>query len=90
MCTTHDRMIEICDHIRNNQRRYSEFVFYPGMPYAHKYWNTVTELGILEAIKRFVPGNIASTFLRSSRAVATRDMIDLMKILIDSYSFLQN
>src|SRR3954451_7336675 len=41
MCTTHDRIALICDHVRANPERYSEFTFFPGMPYAHKYANAV-------------------------------------------------
>jgi predicted peroxiredoxin len=29
MCTTHERVAEICDHVRKNRGRYSEFAFYP-------------------------------------------------------------
>ena len=55
MCTTHDRVGEICDHVRANPERYADFAFYPCMPYAHKYANAVTEDGMLGAIKRFLP-----------------------------------
>ena len=34
MCTTHDRVAEICAHVRANPQRYSQFEFYPCMPYA--------------------------------------------------------
>src|ERR1700754_4339618 len=37
MCTTHERIGEICDHIRANPAKYDDFNFYPCMPYAHKY-----------------------------------------------------
>src|SRR5579859_6795125 len=39
MCTTHDRIGEVCDHVRAHPERYRDFVFYPCMPYAHKYAN---------------------------------------------------
>ena len=51
MCTTHDRICDICDHIRKNGSRYQDFKIYPCMPYAHKYNNAVTELGPLGALK---------------------------------------
>ena len=53
MCTTHDRVADICAHIRANPRRYPQFEFYPCMPYAHKYANAVTEHGMIEALRRF-------------------------------------
>ena len=43
MCTTHDRIASICDHVRAHPGRYDDFSFYPCMPYAHKYANAVTE-----------------------------------------------
>ena len=42
MCTTHDRIGEICDRVRADPGRYGDFTFYPCMPYAHKYANAVT------------------------------------------------
>src|SRR5882757_1418117 len=43
MCTTHERMGEVCDHIRANPARYADYLLYPCMPYAHKYANSVTQ-----------------------------------------------
>ena len=56
MCTTHDRIAEISDHVRADPERYADLAFYPCMPYAHKYANAVTEDGMLGAVKRFLPG----------------------------------
>ncbi len=83
MCTTHDRIADICNHIRANPKRYSDFKFYPGMPYAHKYANAVTELGTFGALKHFIPGSILGTVVKGGKAVATRDFLAMMKILID-------
>src|SRR5215475_12419554 len=55
MCTTHDRVREICEHVRSNPQRYSKFAFYLCMPYAHKYANAVTEYGMIEALRQFLP-----------------------------------
>ena len=55
MCTTHDRIGEVCDHMRANPDRYKDYQFYPCMPYAHKYANAVTEYGIIEALRSFLP-----------------------------------
>lgn len=84
MCTTHDRIGEICDHMRANPSRYSNFNIYPCMPYAHKYANAVTELGIAETIKRYVPGNVFTTFAKGGLAFLNKDFIKLMKLLIDA------
>jgi hypothetical protein len=84
MCTTHDRIANICDHIRANPDRYKGFKIYPGMPYAHKYANAVTELGIIGTIKQYVPGNIFSTFTKGSIAYLSKDYTKLMEIFIDA------
>jgi len=46
MCTTHERIASVCDHVRANPERYADFTFYPCMPYAHKYANAVTEQNV--------------------------------------------
>jgi hypothetical protein len=84
MCTTHDRIANICEHIRNNPDKYKGFKIYPCMPYAHKYANAVTELGIVGTIKQYVPGNIFSTFAKGGMAFLSKDFMKLMEIFIDA------
>ncbi len=84
MCTTHDRIADICDHIRKNPAKYEGFKIYPCMPYAHKYANAVTELGILGTVKQYVPGNIFSTFTKGGIAYLSKDFIKLIEIFIDA------
>ena len=84
MCTTHDRIANICEHIRSNPAKYEGFKIYPCMPYAHKYANAVTELGILGTIKQYVPGNIFGTFAKGGFAYLNKDFIRLMEIFIDA------
>ena len=84
MCTTHDRIANICEYIRNNPEEYKNFKIYPCMPYAHKYANAVTELGILGTVKQYVPGNIFGTFAKGGFAFLSKDFIKLMEILIDA------
>jgi hypothetical protein len=54
------------------------------MPYAHKYANAITELGILGTIKQYIPGNIFSTFAKGGYAFLSKDFISLMELLIDA------
>jgi len=54
------------------------------MPYAHKYANAVTELGIIGTIKQYVPGNIFSTFAKGGMAFVKKDFISMMELLIDA------
>jgi hypothetical protein len=84
MCTTHDRIAGVCEHIRNNAERWRGFSICPCMPYAHKYANAVTELGMLGTIKKYVPGNFFKTFARGGMAVVKNDMEELIKLLIDA------
>ena len=84
MCTTYDRLWEIGDHFRANKQKYQDYKFYPCMPYAHKYANAVTELGILGTLKRYAGGNIAGMLAKGGVALAKRDMISVMKLLVDA------
>jgi len=84
MCTTHDRIANICEYIRTNPEKYSDFKIFPCMPYAHKYANAVTDLGIIGTIKQYVPGNVFSTFTKGGVAYLRKDFIGLMELLIDS------
>lgn len=84
MCTTHDRIAEICDHMRGNKERYKNFKYYPCMPYAHKYADAVTELGMLGALQSFLKGsNILSLLVQGSMAAAKVDAVEIMKMLVD-------
>ena len=84
MCTTHDRIGNVCNHMRANPDKYRNFKIFPCMPYAHKYANAVTELGILGTVKQYVPGNIFSTFTKGGVAYLNKDFIKLMEIFIDA------
>ena len=84
MCTPHDRIANICNHMRANPSKYQDFKIYPGMPYAHKYANAVTELGILGTIKQYVPGNLFGTFAKGGMAFLNKDFISFMELLIDA------
>ena len=85
MCTTHERIAEVADHVRQNPERYQGFVFYPCMPYAHKYANAVTEHGAIEALRRFMPeGGALSSLLKGGVSLATKDVSNIAKMLIDA------
>lgn len=85
MCTTHDRIAEICDIVRANPDRYPDFTFYPCMPYAHKYANAVTDYGMLGAISHFMPEDgFFKTALTGGKALATKDVDGIAKVLIDA------
>jgi hypothetical protein len=85
MCTTHDRVAEICEHFRANRQRYADFRFYPCMPYAHKYANAVTEHGMIGALRKFLPpdGAVAAVF-RGGVALASKDVEAILQLLVDA------
>jgi len=85
MCTTHERIRDVCDYMRANAERYKDFQFYPCMPYGVKYANAVTEHGALGALKMFLPQEGAlGAILRSGVAVARREVKGLAELLIDA------
>ena len=85
MCTTHDRVAEICQYFLENRDKYPDFQFYPCMPYAHKYANAVTEYGMLEALRRLVPdGGLFRSVVKGSVAIANKDLDSIMRLLVDA------
>lgn len=84
MCTTHDRIAQICEYIRQHSEKYQDFKIYPCMPYAHKYANAVTELGIMGTLKAYMPGNILSVASKGGLAFIQKDFIAMMELLIDA------
>jgi hypothetical protein len=84
MCTTHDRVGEIADTVRANPRRYADFEFYPCMPYAHKYANSLGEVGMIETVRRFAPGGIVDALIKGATSAATQDIEKLMRLLVDA------
>ena len=84
MCTTHDRIANICDFIRDNPEKYRDFKIYPCMPYAHKYANAVTELGITGTLKQYVPGNFLGSLFKGGVAYLSKDYISIMELLVDA------
>ena len=89
MFNTHARVETLCDHFRARPGKYADLRIYPSMPYAHKYANAVHEKGLVGALNAFVFAGrsvrqVASTVIRGGRSVIHRDMIDVMKLLVDA------
>ncbi|MFF2488891.1 hypothetical protein ACFVSU_20990 [Microbacterium sp. NPDC058062] len=85
MCTTHDRIAEVCDRVRDDPERYRGLRFYPCMPYAHKYANAVTEHGMLGALRSFLPDDGAlEAVVRGGRSVLRKDIEGMIPLLIDA------
>lgn len=84
MCTTHDAIGQIADHVAANPARYEGFKFLPGMPYAHKYANMVGELGVLDTLRALTPGGLVEAIVRGAKSTLGRDVDQLMRQLIDA------
>lgn len=89
MFNTHDRVALLCDHFRAHPERYADLRLYPSMPYAHKYANAVNEKGMVGAFNEFVfagrtAGQAISTVIRGGKSVVSRDMVEVMKLLVDA------
>lgn len=85
MCTTHERIAEVCDHMRANPERYADYRFYPCMPYAHKYANAVTDHGMLGALKQFLPEEgLFNAALRGGRSFVKKDIEGIITLLVDA------
>jgi hypothetical protein len=85
MCTTHDRVSEIADHVRAAPDRYPDFTFFPCMPYAHKYADAVTESGMVGALRRFMPEEgLLNAVMRGGKSLATKDVEGIITLLVDA------
>jgi hypothetical protein len=85
MCTTHERIAEVCEHIRARPARYEGFTLLPCMPYAHKYANAVTEFGMMGALRSFLPDEgFMNAALRGGRALAGKDVTGMITLLVDA------
>lgn len=85
MCTTHERMIEVTEIMKQDPQKWANLSIYPGMPYAHKYANAMTEAGPFEAIRQFLPkGNVLDTVKRGSKALFAQDVESVVTLLIDA------
>jgi hypothetical protein len=84
-CTTHDRMADVAAAVRADPVKWNGFYFCPGMPYAHKYANAVTEHGYFDALKQVLPNDgVVSAIMRGGKALVTRDVETLITMLVDA------
>lgn len=85
MCTTHDRIAQVADHVRAHPDRYPRQKFFPCMPYAHKYANAMTEDGPIGAVRRFLPDEgFLDAAMRGGKSLARKDIEGVTTLLIDA------
>ena len=85
MCTTHDRIADVADRVRAEPQRYARQLFYPCMPYAHKYANAMAEVGTFGAIRQFLPdGGFLDAAMRGGKSFAKKDIEGVITLLVDA------
>lgn len=83
MFTTHDKLEPVIEKIKSDPD-FKDFKFIPCMPYAHKYANAMTEMGIFAAIDKFTAGNKLIAGLKGISSVISSNPVPIMKLLVDS------
>lgn len=83
MFTTHDKLEPVFDKIRANPK-FADFKLVPCMPYAHKYANAMVDLGIINTIRKFVPGTKITSAFKLLKSAIFSDPVPVMKLLVDS------
>lgn len=89
MLNSNDRAKDICEYFRQNKSKYNDIVWYPSIPYPHKYANLVAEKGIFPAINEVIFSNNSavgalSMIAKGGMAVLGKDPIKMMQMLIDA------
>ena len=83
MFTTHDQFEPVFKKIRDNNA-FKDFKLIPCIPYAHKYSNSMTELGLTGTVRKYLPKNAGKVGFRGLRSLLFSDPVPTMKLLIDS------
>lgn len=88
MLNSNQRAVEICEHFKRYESKYSHLKWYPSIPYPHKYANMVAEKGILPAINDILFSNNTASgalgmIVKGGSALVSKDAIKLMQMLID-------
>lgn len=84
MCTTHERIAELVKLVKAEPEKWEGLKFYPGMPYAHKYANAVTEMGYVGAAKHFLPSSGLVDAMMGGMALAAGKVEGMLGLLIDA------
>lgn len=83
MFTTHDKLEPVFDKIKRKPQ-FNDFKLIPCMPYAHKYADAMVELGVVEAISKFVPGSKIMAGVKGLSAAISYNPVPIMELLVDS------
>ncbi|MBH49863.1 MAG: hypothetical protein CMG69_03825 [Candidatus Marinimicrobia bacterium] len=88
MLNTNSRAEDICEYFKTNKNIFPDIEWYPSIPYPHKYANMVSEKGLLQTINEVIYKEnsfrgIVKFISKGGSALISKDIIELMKILID-------
>jgi hypothetical protein len=87
MLNSNDRAMGICDYFRSRKSTHPDLMWYPSIPYPHKYANLVAEKGILPAIQSVLFGGGAADAFgmikQMGSAILFRDELRAMHSLVD-------
>ena len=88
MLNSNDRAKEICRHFDTKKSMYPELIWYPSIPYPHKYANLISEKGIVPTINEilFKDNTVRGALgmiTKGGSAVLSKDAIKLLQMLID-------
>jgi len=83
MATTYPQLKNICEYVEKNREKYNQFKINPCIPYAHKYANEVTELGILGTANKYLKGNLVNSIAKGGLAFIKKNFYEMMEILVD-------
>lgn len=87
MCTTHDRLGPVFEMMKTDQIL-KDMKIIPCMPYAHKYTDAVTDLGLVGGLQKYLPGGILSAGLRGAKTLLSNDFTEVMRLLVDSEMYI--
>ena len=87
MLNSNARAGEICDRFRARASQYPDLVWYPSIPYPHKYASLVAEAGMVGALQQILmsEGSVSALgkIAQGGLAVMSMDVVRMMKMLID-------
>lgn len=88
MLNSNDRAAEICNHFRSYPEKYGHIIWYPSIPYPHKYANMVSELGLMETLKNVLINEnstkgMLNMMSQGGLAVLTKDLTKMIHLLVD-------
>lgn len=87
MLNSNARAGEICDRFRERAAQYPDLVWYPSIPYPHKYASLVAEAGMVGAMQQVLmsEGSVAALgkIAQGGLAVMSMDVVRMMKMLVD-------